>query len=184
VVDVGGLGYDVSIPLSTYDGLPQMGQEVKLLTHYHVTDRGHQLFGFMTHDERDLFRLLIDRVSGIGPKMALSVLSGMPVNAFKDAVVRADTGALAKISGVGKKTAERIVLELKDKVGVTETWQAVRSVAGTDPAMEAQHDAVIALGYKQVEAQKAVLAIVKQSQLGGVQLTADKIIREALRGMG
>jgi holliday junction DNA helicase RuvA len=187
VVDVNGVGYHVLIPLSSYDRLPQLGGEVKLLTHYHVTDRDHQLYGFITADERDLFRLLIDRVSGIGPKMALAVLSGMPVNAFKDAVIRADTAALARISGVGKKTAERIVLELKDKVGVTAVWQAARSAAGTDPAAEAQQDAVlalIALGYKQAEAVKAVQQVLKQPGLDGGQITADKLIREALRSMG
>jgi holliday junction DNA helicase RuvA len=187
VVDVQGVGYHLLIPLSTYDQLPQMGQEVKLLTHYHVTDRDHQLFGFSTKEERDLFRLLMDRVSGIGPKMALAVLSGMPVNAFKDSVIRADTAALAKISGVGKKTAERIVLELKDKVGVADTWQAARNIPITDPAAAAQNDAVlalIALGYKQAEALKAVQAILKQPQLDAAPLTADKIIRQALRSMG
>jgi holliday junction DNA helicase RuvA len=187
VVDVNGVGYHVLIPLSSYDRLPQLGQEVKLLTHYHVTDRDHQLYGFITAEERDLFRLLIDRVSGIGPKMGLAVLSGMPVAAFKDAVIRADTAALARVSGVGKKTAERIVLELKDKVGVTEVWQAARTVAGTDPAAEAQQDAIlglIALGYKQAEAIKAVQQILKQPSLEGAVPSADKIIREALRSMG
>ena len=116
IVDVNGVGYAANIPLTTFDRLPQQGAEVRLLTHYHITERDHTLFGFFTEDERDLFRLLIDRVSGIGPKMALSVLSGLPVPAFKDAVIRNDTAALAKIKGVGKKTAERIVLELKDKL--------------------------------------------------------------------
>jgi holliday junction DNA helicase RuvA len=184
VVDVAGVGYHVLIPLSTYDRLPVQGQEVTLLTHYHVTDRDHQLFGFITPDERDLFRLLMDRVSGIGPKMALSVLSGMNVNAFKDAVIRADTAALARISGVGKKTAERIVLELKDKVGVTDAWQAASTGASTaDPGTVAQNDAIlglIALGYKQAEAQKAVVQIVKSTSTTA-PLSADKILREALR---
>jgi Holliday junction DNA helicase RuvA len=185
VIDVNGVGYHVLIPLSTYDRLPQQGQEVKLLTHYHVTDRDHQLFGFITAEERDLFRLLMDRVSGIGPKMALSVLSGMPVAAFKDAVIRADTAALGRINGVGKKTAERIVLELKDKVGVTDAWQVARNIAGTDPAAEAQQDAIlalIALGYKQSEAQKAVQQMAKTLS-AEASSSADKIIREALRSM-
>ena len=183
-VDVHGVGYVALIPLTTFDKLPQVGAEVQLLTHYHVTDRDHTLFGFMTSDERDLFRLLMDRVSGIGPKMALSVLSGMPVAAFKDAVIAGDVKSLSRIKGVGGKTAERIVLELKDKVGVVDAWQAARTAKGMhDPKQEAQSDAVlalIALGYKQSEAQKAVNEAAKQAGFD----TADKLIREALRSMG
>lgn len=183
VVDVHGVGYLALIPLTTFDHLPQEGAEVKLLTHYHVTDRDHTLFGFMTSDERDLFRLLMDRVSGIGPKMALSVLSGMPVTAFKDAVIQGDVKALARIKGVGGKTAERIVLELKDKVGVVDAWQNARTAKGAhDPKQQAHSDAVlalIALGYKQSEAQKTVNEIAKQPGFD----TADKLIREALRSM-
>lgn len=185
-IDVNGVGYHVLIPLSTFDRLPQTGGEVQLLTHYHVTDRDHSLYGFATAEERDLFRLLIDRVSGIGPKMGLAVLSGMPVAAFKDAVIREDVVALAKISGVGKKTAERIVLELKDKVGVTSAWQEARSTAPTDTAKAAQNDAVlalIALGYKQGEAQKTVQQLLKQPDLSGANLDAHKLVREALRLM-
>jgi len=182
-VDVSGVGYLVLIPLTTFDRLPQPGAEVRLLTHYHVTERDHTLFGFMTADERDLFRLLMDRVSGIGPKMALSVLSGMPVAAFKDAVIQGDVKALARIKGVGGKTAERIVLELKDKVGVVDAWQEASRAKGThDPKQEAKSDAVlalIALGYKQGEAQKTVNELAKRPEFD----TADKLIREALRGM-
>jgi len=186
IVDVGGVGYAVNIPLTTFDRLPQKGAEVTLLTHHHVTEHEHLLFGFFTGDEQDLFRLLIDRVSGIGPKMALSVLSGMPVPAFKDAVIRNDTAALARIKGVGKKTAERIVLELKDKVGVVDAWQAAQVARGThDPKQEAMSDAVlglIALGYKQSEAQKTVNDLVKQPGFDS-SLSPDKLIREALRAM-
>lgn len=186
IVDVGGVGYAAHIPLTTFDRLPQAGAEVKLLTHHHVTEREHTLFGFFTEEERDLFRLLIDRVSGIGPKMALSVLSGMPVPAFKDSVIRNDTAALARIKGVGKKTAERIVLELKDKVGVVDAWQAAQVARGThDPRQEALSDAVlglIALGYKQSEAQKTVAALVKAVPAGET-VRADKLIRDALREM-
>uniref|UniRef100_UPI003783CBB2 Holliday junction branch migration protein RuvA n=1 Tax=Prosthecobacter sp. TaxID=1965333 RepID=UPI003783CBB2 len=182
-LDVHGVGYVALIPLTTFDKLPQIGAEVQLLTHYHVTDRDHTLFGFITSDERDLFRLLMDRVSGIGPKMALSVLSGLPVAAFKDAVIAGDVKALSRIKGVGGKTAERIVLELKDKVGVVTAWQAAQTAKGThDPKQEAQSDAVlglIALGYKQSEAIKAVNELTKQPELD----TADKLIREALRSM-
>ena len=186
IVDVNGVGYHVLIPLSTYDKLPQQGQEVKLLTHYHVTDRDHTLYGFITSDERDLFRLLIDRVSGIGPKMGLAVLSGLPVAAFKDSVIREDVAALSRISGVGKKTAERIVLELKDKVGVVGAWQEAKtSSSNTDPSKVAQNDAVlalIALGFKQGEAVKAVQSQLKAAGSDAMP-SVDKLVREALRSM-
>ncbi len=185
IIDVNGVGYHVLIPLSTYDRLPQQGEEVKLLTHYHVTDRDHTLYGFITGEERDLFRLLIDRVSGIGPKMGLAVLSGLPVAAFKDSVIREDVAALSRISGVGKKTAERIVLELKDKVGVVGAWQEAKAAGSSDPAKSVQNDAIlalIALGYKQGEAQKTVQQLLKQPGLKD-QPTADHLVREALRAM-
>jgi Holliday junction DNA helicase RuvA len=122
VVDVNGVGYEVLIPLSSYDKLPTPGQPVRILTHLHVREDAQILYGFMTAMERDLFRLLVNNVSGIGPKLALAVLSGMSVTHFKAAVVNSDVAALSRISGVGKKTAERIVLELKDKVGVAAAW--------------------------------------------------------------
>jgi holliday junction DNA helicase RuvA len=185
IVDVGGVGYHLCIPLSTYDRLPALGAQVQVLTHYHVTDHSHTLYGFLTSDERDLFRLLIDRVSGVGPKLGLAVLSGLPVEAFKDAVVRGDTAALARVSGVGKKTAERIVLELKDKVGVTQAWQEASAAAASDPASAAQADAVlalIALGYKQAEAQKTIQTLVKSAEPGKPH-TVDSLVKAALRGL-
>lgn len=184
-VDVNGVGYQAFVPLSTFDKLPHPGSEVKLLTHYHVTERDHVLYGFLTAEERDLFRLLIDRVSGIGPKLALAVLSGMPVVDFKDAVIRSDLAALSRMKGVGKKTAERIVLELQDKVGVVQTWQDSKTAhADHDASRQAQTDAVlglIALGFKQNEAQKAITDLLKQAGSDAPKLTADKLIRDALR---
>ena len=108
-VDVNGVGYEALIPLSSYDKLPAPGQEVKLLTHLVVREDAHTLYGFMSTAERDLFRLLINTVSGIGPKIALNVLSGISVTAFRGAVANGDVKALSQISGVGRKTAERIV---------------------------------------------------------------------------
>ena len=124
VIDVGGVGYAVHIPISTYDALPGPGQPVRLLTHLQVREDAHDLYGFASEEERDLFRLLINQVSGVGPKLALAVLSGMPVAVFKSCVARNDLAALGRIKGVGKKTAERIVVELRDKVGVAAAWQA------------------------------------------------------------
>src|SRR3954464_418969 len=122
-IDVNGVGYEVFIPLSSYDKLPPIGQPIRILTHLHVREDAHILYGFMTAAERDLFRLLVNNVTGIGPKLGLAVLSGMSVNNFKSAVVNSDVTALSKISGLGKKTAERIVLELKDKLGVAAAWE-------------------------------------------------------------
>src|ERR1041384_4260148 len=134
-VDVHGVGYEVLIPLSSFDRLPKPGAEVKLLTHLVVREDAHVLYGFMSVQERELFRLLIHTVSGIGPKIALNVLSGMNPTAFRGAVANGDIRALSQISGVGKKTAERIVVELKDKVGAVGAWEAssaARSLSAAD----------------------------------------------------
>src|SRR5882672_12584085 len=122
IVEVQGVGYEVLIPLSSFDKLPAPGGEVQLLTHLAVREDAHVLYGFMTGAERELFRLLINTVSGIGPKIALNILSGISVTAFRGAVANGDIKALSQISGVGKKTAERIVVELKDKVGAAGAW--------------------------------------------------------------
>ena len=124
VVDVHGVGYEVIIPISTFDRLHAAeGVEVDLRTHLHIRETAHTLYGFASEEERDVFLMLIDRVSGIGPAIAMAVLSGMPVSRFKSCVVAGNAAELSRIKGLGKKTAERIVLELKDKVGVTDTWQ-------------------------------------------------------------
>lgn len=160
-VDVHGVGYDVLIPLSSYDKLPQPGHEVKLLTHLAIREDAHVLYGFMSAQERELFRLLINTVSGIGPKIALNVLSGMNVVAFRGAVANGDVKALAQISGVGKKTAERIVVELRDKVGATGAWEASSAKHGLSPEDQKMNDAMLALlalGFKQAEAHDAVRA--------------------------
>src|SRR5271169_1191679 len=125
IVDVNGVGYEVLIPLSSFDKLPQPGQELKLLTQLIVREDAHILYGFASEAERDLFRLLVNSVSGIGPKTALNILSGMNAVVFRGAVANGDVKALSQISGVGKKTAERIVVELRDKVGPASAgWEA------------------------------------------------------------
>src|SRR5215475_11130423 len=132
-VEVHGVGYEVLIPLSSYDKLPQPGHEIKLLTHLSVREDAHVLYGFMSAAERELFRLLINTVSGIGPKIALNVLSGMNPTAFRGAVANGDVRALSQISGVGKKTAERIVVELRDKFGASGAWEASSAKHGLSP---------------------------------------------------
>jgi Holliday junction DNA helicase RuvA len=182
IVDVGGVGYEVFIPLSSYDKLPPAGQSVRLLTYLHVREDAHVLYGFGSAAERDLFRLLVNNVSGIGPKLALAVLSGMSVNNFKAAVVSSDVAALAKISGLGKKTAERIVLELKDKVGVTAAWEAASAAHAPSPEQERANEAVlalIALGYKQVEAHRVVRELQEKER----DKSAEELVKLALKQM-
>jgi holliday junction DNA helicase RuvA len=178
VISVQGVGYLVQIPLSSFDQLPSVGQRVRLLTHLVVREDAHLLFGFASSAERDLFRLLLQHVSGVGPKLALAVLSGMTVSQFKAAVVRGDVAALAKISGVGKKTAERIVLELKDRVGVAAAWEA--AVTAREDQQVKVNDALLALislGFKQVEAHKALHEIYDSTK----KLNTDELVRLALK---
>jgi holliday junction DNA helicase RuvA len=182
IVDVGGVGYEVFIPLSSYDKLPAAGQGIRILTHLHVREDAQILYGFMTAAERDLFRLLVNNVSGIGPKLALAVLSGMSVNNFKTAVVNSDVASLSKISGLGKKTAERIVLELKDKLGVAAAWEAASAVHAPTPEQEQANEAVlalIALGYKQIDAHKTV----RELQEKGEAKPAEELVKLALKRM-
>src|ERR1041385_8561446 len=138
IVDVRGVGYEILIPLSSFDKLPAPGQEVHLLTHLAIREDAHVLYGFMTAAERDLFRLLIHTVSGIGPKIALNVLSGMNVTALRGAVASGDVKRLSQINGIGKKTAERIVVELKDKIGqaaALESAGAAHALPAADQVM-------------------------------------------------
>src|SRR5919201_82793 len=183
IIDVGGVGYEVFIPLSSYDKLPPAGQPIRILTHLTVREDAHVLYGFMTPAERDLFRLLVNNVSGIGPKLALAVLSGMSVNNFKAAIVNSDVAVLSKISGRGRKTAERIVLELKDKIGVAAAWEAASAAHAPTPEQEQANEAVlalIALGYKQVEAHKAVRDL--QQREPGMK-SAEDLVKNALKKM-
>lgn len=184
-IDVHGVGYEALIPLSSYDPLPPVGQEVRLLTHLAVREDAHVLYGFFTRAERDLFRLLINAVSGIGPRIALNVLSGMNPTAFRGAVARGDVKALSQISGVGKKTAERIVVELRDKVGAAGAWEAASAQRALSPEEQRINDAVLALmalGVKQTDAHDGVRAALKQL---GPDATIEDLVRAGLkRGAG
>jgi Holliday junction DNA helicase RuvA len=151
VLDVGGVGYEVDVPMSTFYNLPAVGQRLTLLTHLVVREDAHLLYGFATAPERATFRLLI-RISGIGPRMALALLSGLSVNELAQAVSRQDSARLTKVPGIGKKTAERLLLELKDKLAQDLTGAA--SVAGDIQADIVQ--ALLALGYNEREASAAL----------------------------
>lgn len=181
VVGVHGVGYHVFIPLSSYDRLPPVGQQIKILTHLQIREDAHVLFGFMSAAERDLFRLLVNHVSGIGPKTALDVLSGASVASFKANVVAGDVASLAKTKGIGKKTAERIVVELKDKVGIAAAWEAASAAHAPTPQEANINDAVLALislGYKQVDAHKAVKQALEK---GGAAQSSEDLVRGALK---
>src|SRR5262249_20276419 len=180
-VEVGGVGYEVLIPLSSFDKLPAVGSEVQLFTHLAVREDAHTLYGFSTIAERQLFRLLIGTVSGIGPKIALSVLSGMSVTALRGAVAQGDVKALAQISGVGKKTAERIVVELKDKIGPAGAWEASSTQRGAGDSEQRLNDvvlALVALGLKQTEAYEAARAV---HALLGPKATVEELVRASLK---
>jgi len=180
-IDVNGVGYEALIPLSSFDKLPPPGQPVKLLTQLVVREDSQTLYGFVTPDERDLFRMLVNTVSGIGPKIALNILSGVSVTSFRGAVANGDVKALSQISGVGKKTAERIIVELKEKIGMAGAWQASSAKHGLAPDEQRINDAVlalVALGFKQIDAHDTVrqaLAVL------GAQATVEDLVRACLK---
>lgn len=184
IVEVQGVGYEVLIPLSSFDKLPQPGSDVKLLTQLIVREDAHILYGFASAAERDLFRMLINNVSGIGPKTALNILSGMNAVAFRGAVASGDVKSLSQISGVGKKTAERIVVELRDKIGAAGAWEAssaARSLSASDQKLNDAVLALMALGFKQVEAHDTVRGA--QAVLGP-QATVEELVRASLKKGG
>ena len=152
VLDVNGVGYELDVPMSTFYNLPAAGEKTKLLTHFAVRDDGHFLYGFLTEAERFAFRQLL-KVSGIGARTALSVLSGMSVNDLSAAVAQQELGRLVKIPGIGKKTAERLLLELKGKLADA---TGVSLHAAVDDARRDIANALIALGYNEKESAAAM----------------------------
>jgi len=181
IVDVSGIGYEVLIPLSSFDKLPPPGQPVKLLTQLVIREDAHTLYGFMSAGERELFRLLVNSVSGIGPKTALNILSGMNATVFRGAVANGDVKSLSQISGVGKKTAERIVVELRDKIGAVGALEAASAKHALSPDDQKTNDATLALmalGFKQADAHDAVRAA--QAMLGAAA-TVEQLVRACLK---
>jgi Holliday junction DNA helicase RuvA len=177
MVDVGGLGYELEAPMSTFFHLPAVGAEVSLLTHLVVREDAHVLYAFATEGERRLFRSLI-KVSGVGPKIALALLSGISVEAFSRCVVNEDITALTKVPGIGRKTAERLVIEMRDRLGdpAVPAGAGVAPVAvGTSPESEA-YGALIALGYRPAEATRLLKAA------GPGTHSTEDLIRLALQG--
>ena len=179
VLNVGGVGYEVFIPLSSYDRLPAPGDACKVLTYDHVREDTHALYGFLTADERRMFLMLLN-ISGIGPKLALTALSGLSIRDLKAAIAQADVKRLSSISGIGKKTAERIVVELRDKLGAGEALEAITAQEEMTPENARTRDAILALvslGYKQAEAQQLVRTAVAGAK---PEATVEEIVRRAL----
>ncbi len=177
-LNVGGIGYEILIPLSSYDRLPVTGEVCRILTVDYVREDQHRLFGFMTEEERRIFGLLMG-ISGIGPKLALSALSGLSVRELIVAISTGDTKRLSSISGVGKKMAERMVVELKDKLSAAEQLGAAAGSTEGDEGSSVSRDAalaLIALGYSDADASKMVQRVIVDPAVD----TVEAIIRKAL----
>ncbi len=180
LIDVHGVGYNVSIPLSTYEKLGEIGSSISLLTYFHVREDAMQLFGFFSDEERRLFKLLIS-VSGIGPKIAQSVLSGMNVEELKSYLISGNVIALTAIPGVGKKTAERLILELRDKIGKTIADAEPLSTQGMESAAMRTEalQALTSLGYNLQIAEKSIRLVLKEAE--GSNISLEELIKRALR---
>ena len=182
LIEVGGVGYELEAPMSTFYALPAPGEEIRLLTHLVVREDAQVLYGFVREEERRLFRLLI-KVSGVGPKIALAILSGSDADAFASCIAAGDTASLIRIPGVGRKTAERLILELRDRVtvdaGATPT---LGEAVGGGPRGEALA-ALSALGYRPAEATRMVDAAVGEGGAGAADAptSTEEIIRRALQ---
>ncbi|MDH4585093.1 Holliday junction branch migration protein RuvA [Pseudomonas sp. BN415] len=183
ILDVNGVGYELEVPMTTLYRLPSVGEPVTLHTHLVVREDAHLLYGFFEKRERELFRELI-RLNGVGPKLALALMSGLEVDELVRCVQAQDTSTLVKIPGVGKKTAERLLVELKDRFKAWESMPAIATLV-VEPRVgvavsSAESDALaalIALGFKPPEASRAVSAIKEEG------LSSEEMIRRALKGM-
>ncbi len=180
IIDAGGVGYQVFIPLSTYEALPEALSTVTILTHLHVREDAMHLYGFGTETERELFRMLLS-VSGIGPKMALGILSGMSPAELQSAILGSDISALTSISGVGRKTAERIVLELRNRIGKADIMMESATTAPSSAQLKLRSEALVALmslGYTRASAEKALRLVLSESP--GASLTTEELIKRSL----
>jgi len=185
LLDVNGIGYEIDAPMSTFYRLPEMGQEVTLVTHFIVREDAHHLYGFFSQEERLLFRTLL-KVNGVGPRLALTILSSINPDEFVQCVAHNDTASLVRLPGVGKKTAERLIIEMRDKLAAWQQHSPVElnllasHVTERGSRKQTVQDAVsalIALGYKPQEASRAV------AKVDDGALSSEDIIRKALREM-
>ena len=177
LLEVNGVGYEINVPLSTSFQLPKKGESAYLLTHLIVREDQHTLYGFATEEERNLFRTLI-KISGVGAKMALTILSGINVNGFVQSVINEDIDTLVHLPGIGKKTAERLIVEMKDRIdGITDNLESSPSITSeTSIAVEARN-ALVNLGYKNSEAKK----ILDNIDTNG--LSVEELLRQALKSL-
>ena len=173
MLDVGGVGYELEAPMSTFYELPEVGSRLTLITHLVVRDDAHLLYGFLSNPERVLFRELL-KISGIGARIALAVLSSMSVRGFQQCVQNRDIASLVRIPGVGKKTAERLLVEMGDRLGGEWLAEGSTRARSKQPASEAE-SALLALGYRPAEVTRML------SRLDTAGLSTEALIREALR---
>ncbi|MEE8308090.1 MAG: Holliday junction branch migration protein RuvA [Gammaproteobacteria bacterium] len=179
LIDIGGLGYEVEAPMSVFYDLPEIGQTVTLVTHFQVKDDGQTLFGFSNEGQRQLFRNLL-KISGIGAKLALTILSGIDIEELTLLVASGDAVALTRLPGIGKKTAERLIVELRDKLDALPVGIGGTSGSSAGAAASAVAEAIQALqslGYKPRECHRMVHSVASE------EMTAEVIIREALKSM-
>ncbi len=173
LVDVNGVGYELQAPMSTFYQLPEIGQKVSLHTHFVVREDGQFLYGFYKNDERALFRMLI-KTSGVGPRLALTILSGIEPELFMQCVASEDVVSLVRLPGIGKKTAERLLLEMRDRLKDWHLHEGFAVVAVSTVAQDAI-SALVALGYRPQDASRAIAKFKDQ------QLSSEEMIRQALR---
>lgn len=189
VIQVSGIGYETHIPLTTSEKLPALGQQVKLFTHASYREDSQTLYGFMDRESRDFFKMIVDKVSGIGPKIALNLLGSLSLPMLKTSIANGDVGMLSKAQGLGKKTAERIVVELKDKVlpksevlkpsndGNSDKREAMDELPVEFVTYQDAVSALLTLGYKAIDADQAVR---KASESLGANASTEELIRRAL----
>ena len=177
LLEVNGVGYEVHIPLSTSFQLPNNGESTFILTHLVIRDDQHTLYGFATEEERKLFRTLI-KISGVGAKMALTILSGINVNGFVQSVINEDVDTLVHLPGIGKKTAERLIVEMKDKIqDVTDSPELSGSAASDNNMLLEARNALVNLGYKSSEAKKIL------DKIDTTGLEVEELLRQALKSL-
>lgn len=184
IIDVGGVGYGIFMPESAMGLLPQMGNEVKLYTYLNVREDAMQLFGFLTHDDLEIFKLLIG-VSGIGPKGGLSILSKLTADDLRFAIMSGDSKAISAAPGIGKKTAEKVIIELKDKLDIeqilnpsdSETKSAIKMDSSANEVQSEAVQALVALGYGSTESLKAV------NKVNSENMTVEEVLKQALKNL-